>query len=302
MPSVQLVNGKNVFKDDWVKYGFGDNLLPISTTEPFVIDYSAAYPHPILNTPLDIAHEACWDIYNRYPKPITLMVSGGVDSQAMAYAFKTAGVPVRYLMARYNDGINDDDIFSTSFYEDNQIPVDIIDLDIIHFHENEIFKWGRLYENHSPHLLSHCKIASMVTEGTVVSSGAVVTRRHHGEMDYSVFGLDRYARISGKPVVGFFFSYDPCLVWALRDLTNTVKDHYLSKVSIYNQAGFPVIAQPTGKRHGFEKLKTLYDDRPVSSKTRIRYAGKPSARPYDLLFRYPLMDMIRYSQSSKTRL
>ena len=291
-----------MFKDDWVKFGFGNDLLPTSSTEQFVIDYTGAYPHPTLKTPLEIAHEVCWDIYNRYPKPLTLMVSGGVDSQAMAYAFKTAGVPVDYIMAFYNDGVNDDDIFSTSFYNFYSIPVELIGLDIVNFHENMLFEWAKTYENNSPHILSHCKIASLVIEGTVISSGSVVTKQNHGQMDYSVFGLERYSRTSGQSMIGYFFTHDPCLMWSMRDLVSSNKDFYQAKVDIYRQAGFPVVPQPVGKRHGFENLKILYDGKPVPSKTRLRYADKPSARPYDLLFRYPLMDAVRYSQKIETRL
>ena len=290
-----------MFRDDWLKYGFGDELGPQAANSPFVIDYSGACPHPTLSTasPVELAHDACRHIYQTRQGPLTLMVSGGVDSQAMAYAFHTSGVPCRYVSARYNGGLNDHDILSTSFYDDHGIPVEFIDIDLIHFHEVELKGWANTYQNYSPHLLAHCKIASTIKEGTVVSSGAIVTRQNLSETSYSVFGLERYARISNQSVIGFFFAYCPHLVYATRDiLVDQLEDMYAAKVEVYLRAGFPVIPQ-TKKFHGFELLKDLYDDREIDPKVRRRYTRYRSARNYDLLFRYPLMDVVKYSEKSR---
>lgn len=297
MPTAKMV----MFRDNWLKFGFGDDLGPQASNAPFVIDYSGACPHPTLDgaSIMEIAHDACRHIHKTRQGPLTLMVSGGVDSQAMAYAFKTSGVPCRYISARYNGGLNDHDIFSTTFYEDNDIPIDVIDIDLRYFHEVEMKGWANTYQNYSPHLLAHCKIASMVKEGTVISSGAIVTRQNLSETSYSVFGLERYARISRQSVIGFFFSYCPHLVYATRDLlVDQLDDLYSAKVEVYLRAGFPVIAQET-KFHGFEKIKELYDDVEIDAKIRRRYSNRRSSRPYDLLFRYPLADAVKYSDRSK---
>lgn len=290
-----------MFRDDWLRFGFGDDFGPPTTAAPFVIDYSAAKPHPIPQASVvEIAHDACRHIHNTRQGPLTLMVSGGVDSQAMAYAFHTSGVPCRYVMARYNNGLNDHDIFATSFYEDQGIPVEIIDLDLIHFHEVEMTGWANAYQNNSPHLLTHCKIASMVREGTVVSSGAIVTRQGLSDMSYSVFGLERFARITKQSIIGFFFAYCPHLVYATRDiLVERLNNFYEAKIEVYHRAGFPVIPQ-SGKLHGFERVKEMFDDHVVDAATRKRYLRRNSARPYDLLFRYPLTDLVRYSENSKS--
>ena len=285
-----------MFKDNWVKFGFGDRLSQSpSRTKPFIIDYSAARSHPTLTNPIDIAHEDCWTIYETMPKPITLMVSGGVDSQAMAYAFETSGVPdVRYVWARYNDGLNDHDFETSSFYTDHGIDVEVMDFDVIGFHENELLEWATTYRNNSPHILTHCRIASLL-EGTVVSSGTVVTRQGTGQMNYSVFGLERYSRLSGQPIIGFFLSYSAELCHSMLDF-KTSSSPYEHKCDVYRRGGFPVLPQ-TEKMHGFERLKQKYDEVIVSPKIRMKYRKQPSQRSYDLLFRYPLVDAIPYSQS-----
>lgn len=288
-----------MFKDNWVKFGFGDRLSQNpSRTKPFIIDYSAARSHTTLTKPIDIAHEDCWTIYKTMPKPITLMVSGGVDSQAMAYAFKTSGVPdVRYVWARYNDGLNDHDFETSSFYAEHGIDVEVMDFDVIGFHENELLEWAKTYRNNSPHILTHCRIASLL-EGTVVSSGTAVTRQGMGGMNYSVFGLERYSRLSGQPIIGFFLSFSAELCHSMLDI-NTSEILYEHKCKVFREAGFPILPQ-SKKLHGFENLKAHYDSVQIPAKVRLRYSKNESQRPYDLLFRYPLTEVVPYSQSCKT--
>lgn len=288
-----------MFRDGWVKYGFGPDLEPMSKSLPFVIDYRDATPHPKLTHPLKIAQEVCRQMYDSLPKPLTLMVSGGVDSQAMTYAFVTAGVPVRLVMARYQPrGINDHDIVAT-FYREHGLSLDFIEFDVLKFHEEEILDWGIRYQNNSPHIITHMKIASMLDSGTVISAGCVVNREPIGTMSYSVFGMERYARISGQNVIGYFFNYDPHLLWAMNDLKPIQSGIYETKCDLYRQAGFPVVPQPN-KLHGFEKVKDLYDERRVDPQRRLQFVGQPSQRPYDLLFRYPLVKSVPYSQDAMT--
>lgn len=250
------------------------------------------------------AHESAWHISDNSDGPLTLMVSGGVDSQAMAYAFKTAGVPFTAVMARYGDFVNDHDFDDTAeFYQRHGIPVEFIDLDILRFHHEELFFWADRYINTSPHFLSHCKIASMLP-GTVVSSGFIINARYKTtHMNYSAWGLARYGEISGKPVVPFFFSYSPEMIAASDKLSlGSVLDRdnsYRDKCKLYWESGFPVIPQKD-KTHGFEIIKRYFDTVPVSTATRLLFKGRPSKRPYDLMFRYPLEARHPYSNFVQT--
>lgn len=296
-----------MFRDDWVRFGFGNQLKPHSKTLPFVIDYSGARPHPEgITDPLRLAQEACWRIYMDYPGPLTLLVSGGVDSQAMAYAFKTAGIPFRAVTVRYNNGINDYDFKpSLGFYRRHDIAVETLGLDLLAFHYDEMWSFAERYQNHSPHFLTHLKLASMITEGTVVSAGCIINRSAPsiGRMDYSAFGFERYSRIAGQPMVGYFFTYDPHLVYeTLRIIPKWTSNdfYYETKCQLYWDAGFPVYPQ-SQKLHGFERLKEFFDTHHVGRSDRLRYKGRKSQRPYDLLFRYPLIEQISYSTDQITR-
>lgn len=277
-----------MFRNDWVKFGFG---LYGSADNVFTIDYSDAQPHPTLSHPLDIAREVCWRLYDEHG-PMTVLLSGGVDSQAVAFAFKMAGTPVRFLRARYNGGLNDHDIHSSdAFYEAHGIEIEDVEVDILTFHETELLDWGRRYDCASPHILCHMKLAS-IARGPVVFSGCVVSPDGLiGGLDYGTFGLERYGRLSGQPCVGYFLTHDPHLHYSMglvpAALDGTIEP-YERKCRIYQECGFPVMPQPV-KFHGFEKVKEHYDDRVIPMKDRIRHKNASSSRPYDLLFRYPLL-------------
>lgn len=284
-----------MFRDDWVKWGFGPTLSQtFDPTETFVMDWSGAYPDEQHRSCLDIAIESARHIYETMPKPISLLLSGGVDSQAMAYAFKLAGVPFDAYYARYPNGLNDIELDTFSFYRDHDIKVEIVDVDIVDFHHNELLDWAHRYQNNSPHFLSHMKIASQFP-GTILMSGCAVLPYGIGNINWSGFGLERYSRISGQPIIGFFLSYDPRLFWEFynmqieRDVEKMTTYEY--KVIAYQKGGFPVIPQ-VAKIHGFERFKEECDSIAVDVKTRFRYRNKDSARAYDLLFRYPLEDAI----------
>lgn len=280
-----------MFKDDWVKYGFG---LYGAAPNHFIIDYRGAV-HDGPQTPLELAQKVAWELHHDHG-PLTVMLSGGVDSQACAYAFKTAGVPVRFVMARYNNGMNDHDILSSEeFYTAHGIEREIIDVDILSFHENELRLWAERYFCTSPHLLSHMRIAAQVG-GAVVFSGCVVTSDDAvGRLDYQTFALERYRERSDQPVIGYFFSYDPALHAAFSALPSASRkatnvEAYSRKCAIYREGGFPVIPQ-VSKLHGFEKVKEHYDGAALPFEDRIKYKERGSKRPYDFFFRFALEDL-----------
>jgi hypothetical protein len=281
---------------DWIGTGFGPDLLPESPSLPFILDLRAAAPHPSETDPVKLAVLAAQRIYETSPEPLSLMVSGGIDSQAMAYAFKKSGVPFRAFFVRYEGGFNDHDFLTSDFYREHDIPVEEISLDIVAFHRGGLIEWAHRYRNNSPHFVCHQWIASHLP-GRIVSSG-VIMRSTEEPISYSSYGLQRYSEISGQPVIGYFLFSDPHFVYEThKPRCVELGNLYVRKVQHYHACGFPVKPQVT-KTHGFEKLKEYFDAEPVSVATRVRYKSKPSPRPYDLIFRYPLTDVMSYSENS----
>lgn len=281
--------------NDWIKYGWSTKLSSEFTPgEPLVVDcsnyISIDYP-----TALDAAIQTVHTIVREYPAPYTLMCSGGVDSQAMLWAWHKSGQPYTVLSVKYiSDSIwfNQHDISTlVQFSELHSIPITYAEFDVIEFLENNLSAVATINECDSPQICTHIQMTNLVPEGTAIFSGNYMSLEFQIPLTYTLLGMHRYARqlkeTSKLRVVPFFFLHTPELSHSFKK-PSTNHTGYLYKCDIYSYNGFPVIAQ-SKKYTGFEQLKEYYDrfsDR-VSRKARIVYSEKPSNRVFDLLFRYP---------------
>lgn len=287
---------------DWYRDGFGAHLIPYSPNEFYYLDLRTASDIPEGNT-VDYAIAAANHILDRYPKPINVLLSGGIDSQAMVDAFLRTGrtSEFRIVTFRFNDGLNEHDIaWANGLHNAMGFEHEIIDFDVIGFHENELLEWGKRYINHSPHSLSHTKMVSML-DGTSVLAGnpAIVDVNNQitGMPNFSLMGTRRYCSIENIPVVAMFFMHTPELFYSFFRWRND--GGYEAKCNTFKQAGFRFL-QPPSKYHGFETLKERYDSAPKIDLRRSKhYAAKyNSDRIYDHLFRHPLMEDIPYIEKS----
>jgi hypothetical protein len=140
------------------------------------------------------------------------------------------------------------------------------------------------------------RMSEMISNGTVIFSGNFVNS--FPLYTLTILGLKRYADNSNRSIIPFFLLHDPELAGVLRNnpKLTAVNDYSTKKYDAYRSLEVPVIPQP-GKQTGFEVIKDYYDTRKdlvVSPKIRIKYASMPSKRKFDLLFRYMLMEKIKY--------
>lgn len=262
-------------------------------------DRSGCIPIQIIELPkctlgqsaLEEAILAVRSIVRNYPAPYTLMLSGGVDSQAMLYAWLKSGETFRTLTFRYQ-GMNDHDIITLQeFIELNDLDVSLqyMDFDVMSFLNTDYPNYATKYECSSPQICTHMKCSEMIHSGTVIFSGNfVMSPRNSGPMlSYAILGMKRYAERSGRSIVPFFFLHTPQLAYSFipYEMTDALSG-YEMKVEMYRLAGFPVIQQGD-KYTGFERVKELCDGVKIPITTRLKYASKPSSRPFDLLYRYP---------------
>src|SRR5688572_14455846 len=71
---------------------------------------------------------------------VTLCLSGGLDSEAMALAFLEAGVPFDVTTLRFNDGLNLNDIGNSSdFCNKHNIRQNFVNLDVVNFFQEKKF-------------------------------------------------------------------------------------------------------------------------------------------------------------------
>lgn len=255
-------------------------------------DYEVSIPILQFNIdPLTASHNAIKFILEKYPSPYTLMLSGGVDSQAMLWAWYTSGAKFTPLSFRYNIDMNDHDLKSMPmFLEKNKINLNIKyrDLDVLDFYQYEYFSYVENYRCGSPHICVYMKMCSLIESGTVIFSGEIL-RYPNLPISKNIWGLYHYALSTGRPMVPYFFLETAELAWSFK---NKFPYEGTDKPEVYRQKGFPVVNQASSnpsRYSGFEKIKDYYDDHYahlVTIKDKMnKLPNQRSSRVYDILLR-----------------
>jgi hypothetical protein len=269
------------------------------------IDFTVTSFKDTINDPLAAAIEAVNNIVENYPPPYNLLASGGIDSQAMLYAWKKSNHSFNVYSFRYNETYNIHDIQTLPlFCEQEHIPYTIIDFDYFKFLKEEYDSIAHKYQCSSPQISMYIRMASFFDEGTCVYSGNFLDQ-FGATLSYAVLGLHRFSKTpEGKNTIPYFFLHTPELAYSMNQYsvnhpsTNSTRRpdrarEYLNKLNKYRAAGFPVVAQKT-QLNGFEKFKEYYDSSEYMTRdimTRMKWCKKPSPRNFDWLFRYPYEEL-----------
>lgn len=267
---------------------------------PFVMDFTNAIYSG--RPPLEIAIDAVRRIAVTHLPPYNLMVSGGVDSQAMVWAWLQSGVPFNAISFQYVDDhgevVNNNDLEMMSvFAEKHNIIIKYQQIKIHEFLNTNLEDYVISYQCTSPQICTHMHMADIVNEGTIIYSGNFLYP-HFIPLNYTIYGLARFAQRTSLNVIPFFFMHDPELAPAFMNrIEHSIDDNaaYVEKCRVYQSSGFPVIPQEI-KMTGFEAIKEYYDQFPkkVAVATRLRYASQPSKRVFDLLYRYRWRSQVKY--------
>lgn len=229
-------------------------------------------------------------------EPISLCLSGGVDSEAMARGFLAAGVPFVPYVFRFKDGFNDFDIADAlAFCARQGLAPRVLDIDAIEYFESgRHWNEAERYRCNSPQLCLHIHMLERVPGCAVLSWNPPNLEkgdRAIGLPQDKYWSYHRYFEARGRAGVPFFFLYTPELVYAFLRLpalqralrgaapSLTAADAYALKCEVYREGGF-AIENRADKYTGFEKLRRHYD----------RITGRPDA--FNQLFRRPLEEKI----------
>jgi len=254
----------------------------------YYFDFSKTKTHT--SHALDAAIKAVVYISENYPPPYTLLLSGGVDSQAMLWAWHKSKVPYKTLSAVYNHNLNDHDLETIrTFAANHDISINFTDFDLFNFLETEYESYSDKYFCGSPQICTFMKIADGVKEGTVIMSGNFI-QRDQIVIPRNVAGLWHYKKLSNRNVIPYFFLETEDLAWAFNEYSweVPVKFNYDVKVKTYQNFDFPIIPQEK-KYNGFEKVKDWYDTnykKPIPLENKVaKIMGQGSNRTFDLLYR-----------------
>lgn len=263
-----------------------------------IVTFLGNLSKPVLSG-FEEAQLAAREIASKFPQPLWLWLSGGVDSEAMALAFLAAKVPIRIVIARYNGGLNDYDIqWALDFCRTRDLNFELLDVDLDDFYES-----GRhghiadLYRCRSPQFSLHFEMMSKF-DGTNLmpwqpprAIAGANKRITLGFPEDHYFSYARFLAAEKTPGVPFFFLYTPELIAsflrtrALKEILDSngrAFSEYALKVRMYQEAGFKVVPRPA-KWTGFEEVKKHFAERYQSDTTVF---DRLYRNPYD--FKYPL--------------
>jgi hypothetical protein len=288
---------------NWFKTYWKDN----DRTSTWITDFrsESELDSSIFVNPLDEAVAVVREITSKYPPPYSLMLSGGIDSQAMVWAWQTSGEPFTIYHWSYNKQNDHDTEWAVKFVETYNLQkyFRIENFDASGFITSpELVQYAVKYDTVSPQMLTYIKLVEN-TPGTVIMAGNFLTKSF-ASINYTLYGLKRFAEIARHNFIPFFFLSNPRLAYAFykecETLHSAVNDTHVIRGNIYKNCGFPVITPDTGKFTGFEYIKASFDTVRISHIDKLRAINYPSKRNFDILYRYKLFEQVpKYTERTE---
>lgn len=278
-------------------------MIPINWTDPKYdyINYTYKFDLRKKNDynlpPLEAAIKTVNYIKDNYPAPYTLFLSGGVDSQAMLYAWYKSGVPFKTYSGVYNNNLNSEDLKYIKIFADQiGITINFVDFDLFSFLDNEHDFYAKTYYTGSPHYTTYLKMVDSLDSGTAVMAGNLFRPRVYyynskTNKPIKVFNFQpgfeknnlallHYVNFTNKNFVPFFFIETEYLTHSFTVVPNEKIEEsfnnmwlhsqsddqiavdismYQNKVAMYKYNGFPVIEQKNETRGKYTGFESVKD-------------------------------------------
>jgi len=157
--------------------------------------------------------------------PITVLYSGGFDSEMAMESFRLSGIKIRAAFCRYENDYNKHDLkFAQRYCERYNVPLDIIDLNLFKFWDQEVYDYARLIGCLSPQLNVFPWLMEQLDGCLVGATGDVEFKKcEDGIWRYIIeeggdTSWNRFVDLKGMDVVPCFPEYTPEQLVANLDL------------------------------------------------------------------------------------
>lgn len=285
-------------------------VLPLSWTNPkldysnLIFSFDCRSQNTFVERPLEAAIKTVLYIRDNYPSPYIIYLSGGIDSQAMLYAWHLSNIPFQTHTAVYNNDLNKDDYETiVQFGEKLNIKINLVPFDLFSFLDTEHEYYAKTFLTGSPQFTSFMKIVSQQKKGTAIMSGDFLRPNvdynhfinfnkpkiisYTGIPDKNAMGLLHFAIKSNLKFVPWFFLETEMLAHSFyrypnldiakkfnisKTFINSKYGNYFYKTALYQENEFPVIPQTNiqrGKYNGFEMVKTYFDEQLEMKKSKM---------------------------------
>ncbi len=112
--------------------------------------------------------------------PIKVLFSGGWDSNVVMESFRLAGIPVSAVIVKMKNYNLHDIRWAVEYCETYNIKMELLELDILHFLENELFVYGDLCQLVSPQFLVPVWAMDQIDGFPIIGLGELFLQREIG--------------------------------------------------------------------------------------------------------------------------
>lgn len=229
---------------------------------------------------------------------ITLLFSGGVDSEIMLRAFLDVGYTPKIVIARYENDYNIYDVsYAVTICSILNVPYTLLDINLEKFYDNDAERVSEIAQIDRPRALPHCRLLEIVDGFPIMGASDLSPIRLSD--DYNIkgkwimrcwehdIGWSKFLRGINRPGVAEWFKWTPGLVLSYMNtvwFNNLVTDCYYGKTGsnstklIGYKEAYPDLIQRT-KQTGFEKITSLIDE--FEKFLRKKYCGLPYRQTMD---------------------
>lgn len=251
--------------------------MDYSLSENFFVKFEPLTRDPL--SPFEEAVMAAKSISESLGPELTLCLSGGLDSEAMALAFIAAKVPFDVTTLRFANDLNAQDTDrAIEFCQMHGLRQRFINLDVVSFFErNEFRPYLDPYFCPSAEVATQLWFAEQIKRPFVWGGeafrlfikGQEPVLQAISELESVMFRMIKIKNLDAVPNFHFF---SPELAWSFLKKSLDYKSHffesdhsadfYLEKLAYYRACGFALAENQNRKvkLHGFEGLKNYFDE------------------------------------------
>lgn len=229
---------------------------------------------------------------------ISLLFSGGVDSEIMLRSFLELKANIEVVIVRYENDYNLYDVsHAIVICEGLNVPYKIIDFSLTKFYENDAIKYSELAQIDRPRALPYCKLLETVDYFPVMAASDLSPYRT--DSDYSVkgtwlnrcwehdIGWSKFLRAINRQGIAEWFKWTPGIVLSYMNTTwfnKLINDEYYGKLGsnstkiIGYREAYPQLINRV-KKTGFEKIDFIADE--VEKELSLKFNGLPYRNYHD---------------------